>query len=107
MRKPRDTIAKPRAGRFFPYSAWELATQLRSLSLKSHYSDERLDIMLQNCEVECPLGYQLRTFFPRTYMAEFSLPDVVPTGLARKAVEVALDRFRQIDAEPSLSLREQ
>jgi hypothetical protein len=62
---------------------------------------------MENCSVECDRGYQLCSFKRMGYLAVFSLPGDVPQMLARRAVEEALMRFREIDRGPQLAVRDQ
>lgn len=105
----RDRISKPRKGRYFPYSAHEFRGLVadQKFSLFCGYPDNRISILLQNCETECSLGYQLCSFLRRTYIAQFSLPTVVSAEIARKSVDVTLAHFRNIDASPDLTLRDE
>lgn len=104
-----DHVSKPATGRYFPYSAGELAR--RAAGLTTHWATDtkprRIDLHLKNCLVECDHGHQLCTFNPRSYIASFSLPDLVAVPLARRAVDSALRQFAQIDRSPCPSLREQ
>lgn len=103
-----DRLSKPRAGRYFPYAADEFSLRVREFSFAVFHHEppnKRVAIYLQNCDVECPLGYQLCSFYRRVYIAQLSLPISVPTPIARKAIDVSLAQFRDIDAGPDLSLR--
>lgn len=108
----RDRISNPRSGRYFPYNAEMLGALIKAMKFSVFHipgfnDDERPSIFLQNCDVECLLGHQLSTFFRRRYVAQFSLPTIVSPAIARKAVDVALARFREIDANSDLTLRTQ
>lgn len=104
-----DHHAKPAAGRYFPFSPSELAGLVCGFSTHDYglSSSPRIDLHLKNCSVECRYGHQLCTFLQRSYLASFSLPETVPAGLARRAVETALQRFADIDNSPYPALREQ
>ncbi|MCQ4166047.1 hypothetical protein [Tahibacter harae] len=105
---PHDQIAKPAAGRYFPFSAGELARQAAGFSTHAYSpAPPRIDLQLKNCTVECRHGHQLCTFLRRSYLAAFSLPETVPAGLARQAVEAALQHFATIDSGPYPALRQQ
>jgi hypothetical protein len=88
-------------------AAIELTERVERLRFEAQYSGKRPAIWLENCAVECARGYQLCTFFRGRYIAFFSLPDLVPTLLARIGVEAALDKFLAIDKKPHLTVREQ
>jgi hypothetical protein len=45
-----DSISKPSAGRFFPMSAKEVVERIKQLCFKVHSYNDRLSLMLQNCE---------------------------------------------------------
>lgn len=102
-----DRISKPSAERFFPFQVHELATRVREMSFSTHEGDDSLSLILENCFVECPLGRQLCSFFPRAYIALFSLPTDVSPVLGRNAVEVALSKFKEVDAGSRLAVRDQ
>lgn len=103
----RDQISRPSADRFFPLDAHELAARVRALGFSAHDRDDRPSLIIENCDVECPLGRQLCSFLPKSYIGLFSLPAEVPLALSRNAVEVALSRFRELDAGPRPAVREQ
>src|SRR5438876_10069040 len=103
----RDRLSKPAADRYFPYSAHEFIGRIAKLNFAVHSYDERLSVFLENCCVECSLGYQLCSLFRKGYIAQFSLPNDVPHDLARKAIDAALTRLREIDAGPHLVVRNQ
>lgn len=84
-----------------------VASRTEELAFARHSYDDRLAVLLENCEVECPLGFQLCSLFRCGYVAQFSLPLTVPAGLARKAVDAALARLREIDAGPQVAVRDQ
>jgi len=102
-----DNLSKPSANRYFPFAAHEFVARVSALGFAVYPNDERLQVRLQNCDVECPLGFQLCSFFRMSYVALFSLPCEFPLALARKGVEAALPKFREIDAGPRLTLRDQ
>lgn len=104
-----DHISKPAAGRYFPFSAGELAGLVSGFSTRDYgaATSPRIDLYLKNCTVECRHGHQLCTFMRLSYLASFSLPQIVPAGLARRAVETALRQFAAIDGAPYPMLREQ
>ena len=103
----RDKLSKPAGGRYFPYTASELISQIVELGFSVHQYDERLPLLLENCDVECPLGYQLCSFMRRGYFAQFSLPVEVAHERAQRALDAALIHFREIDAGPELAVRDQ
>lgn len=103
-----DQVAKPAAGRYFPFSASELARLVGGFSTHAYAPPpRRIDLQLRNCTVECRYGHQLCTFLRCGYLASFSLPETVPGGLARQALETTLQRFAQIDSGPYPALRQQ
>jgi len=102
----QDRISKPSSGRRFPLDSHELAALVRQFGFSTHDGD-RLSLMLENCDVDCPLGRQLCSFFPKSYISLFSLPAEVSPTLARKAAEVALAKFKELDAGPQLAVRDQ
>lgn len=102
-----DRISKPSAERVFPFEAHELATRVREMGFLVHEGEDRLSLIFENCDVECPLGRQLCSFFPKSYIALFSLPADVPLVLARKAVEAALSKFKEADLGPRPAVRDQ
>jgi hypothetical protein len=104
-----DRLSKPRGGRFFAYAAREFISRVEELSFAVHaYSgSKRICVFLENCDVECPLGLQLGSFFRHRYIAQFSLPTSVPAELARQALDATLPRLREIDAGPRLAVRDQ
>jgi hypothetical protein len=103
----KDKVSKPSEGRYFAYGYHEFASRVEELAFAVHYHDERLPVFLENCEVECPLGIQLCSLLRRSYIAQFCVPQSVPSGTARKAVEATLGRLRKIDAGPELAVRDQ
>jgi hypothetical protein len=102
-----DRLSKPATGCYFPFAAPELVARIRELGFVTFSYDERLLVQLQNCDVECPLGFQLCSFLPTNYVTQFSLPAVFPLALARKGVEAALCKFKEIDVSPHLAVRDQ
>jgi hypothetical protein len=102
-----DKLSKQSRDRYFPYAAHEFISRVKELSFAVFEHDERLPVFLENCDVECPLGYQLCSFFRLGYIAQFSLPLTVPVELARAALDAVLPRLREIDAGPRLAVRDQ
>jgi len=102
-----DRIAKPVVGRFFPATAVELISRIEELGFAVHPHHRRLPLMMENSTVECDRGHQLCSFFRKTYLAVFSLPDAVSQPLAYKTLEVAFQHFRIIDHGPWLTVRPQ
>jgi hypothetical protein len=78
-----DRISKAVTGRYFPFKSTEVAVRLNALGFATHFSDKRPSILLENCTVECVLGHQLCSLLRRSYVAEFSLPQLVPVNLAK------------------------
>jgi hypothetical protein len=102
-----DKISKPKAGRYFSYEVGDFISRVEKLAYSISGLSTRPDVFLENCDVECPLGYQLCSFKRGSYISQFSLPEVVPAALSRNALDVALDKFREIDEGPLLSIRDQ
>lgn len=101
-----DRVAKPAKGRYFPVTAAELFVQVQQFAVFSLGYRERIWFLMENCAVETPLGHQLCSFLPMSYLAVFSLPEPVPPAVAKKGVAIALERFREIDKGPALATRE-
>src|ERR1700722_15423367 len=95
-----DKRAKPKTGRYFPYPGIELISRVDQLGFAVFGYNTRPAVILENCVVECPLGFQLCSFLRQHYIAQFSLPHTVRVGLAREAVDIALKQLREIDAAP-------
>lgn len=107
MKISRDRISRPVAGRYFPLTAGELVQRIESAPFAVHSDDLRLPIHLENAAVECDRGHQLCSFLRMSYLAFFSLPDIVPGPMACKAIDAALQKFMEIDRGPLLAVREQ
>ena len=67
----------------------------------------RLSIRLENCGVECDRGAQLCSFLRRNYLAVFSVPSSIPQCVSKKALEIVMQKFADIDRGPWLAVREQ
>jgi hypothetical protein len=102
-----DRLSKPAAGREFPDSFRSIVQQVQSLAFSVHDDRERLPILMENCVAECDRGHQLCSFMRMGYLAVFSLPEDTPRGIAAKALEIALQRYGEIDRGPHLSTRDQ
>ncbi len=102
-----DRLSKPAAGREFPDSFPSILQQVQSLAFSVHDYHERLPIMMENCVAECDRGHQLCSFMRMGYLAVFSLPVDTARGIAAKALEIALQRYAEIDRGPHLSTRDQ
>ena len=107
MSRTFDRVASATSGRYFPISHHELVTVVSDLVFSIHPYHGRLSILLENCLVECAPGHQLCTFMPKSYLAAFSLPRIVPLPLARMAMLAALGQFASIDRGPLPSVRSQ
>jgi hypothetical protein len=102
----QDLYSKPTQGRYFPATFAELVSEISQHNLTVHYG-RRINIRLQNCNVECDLGYQLCTFMRMSYIAVFSLPESVPRPLSHAARAIAIGEFAQIDKTPHHVVRDQ
>lgn len=103
----QDYISKPLHGRYFPLSHAQLVSYVKTHGFAVHSYDDRLPVILENCDVECELGHQLCTFFRMGYLAELSLPDTVLPDLGRRAVEFALAQLEGIDKGPHMARHDQ
>lgn len=100
-----DTRAVPAKGRFFPLSRNALADRIARFPHYrcGGYHTERLRLHLRNSSRQCAYGHQLCTFVPFHYVASLSLPACVPSPLARRALDCALEHvavFGDPDALP-------
>jgi len=101
-----DQISKPATGRYFPYPAKDIKSAIERLQFLVPSYGDRLQIIMENSKVECDRGYQLCSFLPTSYAALFSLPDSVSSVVSRKAIDLALETFSEIDKGPRPSVRE-
>jgi hypothetical protein len=98
MTRADDRLSKPAAGRYFPLAFSELLSQVEKFPFAVHDYHKRIPIFMENCLAECDRGFQLCSLMRMNYLAVFSLPTEVPHGIARRSIEMALQRFSEIDA---------
>lgn len=104
--------SKALSNRYFPLGPAQLVPRVAPFSTCSsvYYGDPApaIDIYLYNCTTECAMGHQLCAFSRSSWLAFFSLPQILPATLACKATDTALAHFLVLDraAWPS-SLRSQ
>ncbi len=102
-----DRFAKPSQGRFFALTPPELVAEIIGRSFSVHSYHERLPIRTENCTHVCELGHQLASFHRMGRLALFSLPELVPRGLAVVAANRAIEEFSLIDKTAHLRVRDQ
>lgn len=107
MLKPRDQIAKPRAGCIFPLSVAQVLAEIKNSAFRIHYYEKRPALLFQHCDVECPLGHQLASFIHKQYLSVFSLPDNLNKKATGRALVYAIGEFARIDHGPQLAKRSQ
>lgn len=103
----RDRFAKPSQGRFFALTPSELAAETISRSFSIYSYHDRLPVRTENCTHVCALGHQLASFRRMGLLALFSLPELVPRGLAVVAANRAIDEFLLVDKTAHLHVRDQ
>lgn len=103
----QDLLSKPSQSRFFPRSFGEVVSRVTELAFAVHTPGTRLAVRLQNCDIECDLGFQVASFLRTSYLAVFSLPESVARPVAGAALDFAMGEFSAIDRGPHLAVREQ
>jgi hypothetical protein len=102
-----DQLAQPSTGRRFPMEVHELAKRIEELGFAASIYDRRLPVIMENCQVETDRGRQLCSLLRTSYLAVFSLPDDVNPGIAKLALNRALELLAEIDRGPRLSVNDQ
>lgn len=102
-----DRLSKPASGRYFPMSFVELLSQVEKYAFAVHDYHERLPIFMENCLAESDRGFQLCSLMRMSYLAVFSLPNDVPRAIAHRSIEVALQRFSEIDRGSRPTIQDQ
>lgn len=96
--------SKALSNRYFPLGPAQLIPRVAAFSTYSSiYKGDTapaIDLHLYNCITECNMGHQLCVFRRGSWLAFFSLPQILPAGLTCKAVDAALAHFLALDRAP-------
>ena len=99
----KDRISQPSRGRFFPFSAGQLLSAVKTRSFKHSEYKKRIDIELRNPQSQHELGPQIAAFYPSEELIFYSFPEEFGAERAKMLTETALDEFQRIDATSTAS----